>query len=337
MTMKIEISDEDDHDGGTTYNLWLEMHAPRTSNAEKPDKPLSGINDEPSPWAVFVLVRFDAVNLARIMQKDGLFCKHPAEHIVPADLKGNNTTVMNKGVVGGRRFNHLELRGSAKIDKDFKWDTELIHSWRIREFPEKPATRSRWSGRILLCVRDRGELARFPGLGVLKKELLVRWFVCNSWGIFVLHSVPSKMKCPDMEDWNYNHMDQRSVVESLLWIWPGTGRIKTSDITFVGGGVLTRSEGTRSPGGGRSDVRPAYTGKPPAPVSWREVLVTIVTSQNLEKPLHGGILILSFGVAWAIFLQALAALIAACPPTTTQVQLAQLQLEAASLRECTCI
>lgn len=155
--------------------------------------------------------------------------------------------------MGGRKFNIEDLRRSP-TDNDFKWDPELVRSWRIREFSEKPATQSRWPGRILLCVRNRGELLKFPGLDVLSRDVMVRWWVRNCFGMSVLGAEPSKMSCPDGEAYNFNYMDGRSPGDSMLWIWPGKEGIKTCEVASRGnvsvkeGGQSNKNDKSR--GGG---------------------------------------------------------------------------------------
>ncbi|KAM7196761.1 hypothetical protein V8F20_006954 [Naviculisporaceae sp. PSN 640] len=270
----MEMTHNNIYDDGTTHYLWLEMQPPRYNNL---GQPLWGTSDDPPPWVAFIMVQFNAINLERIMQKDGLFWKHPAQHIVEA-------VVTNDNMVEAKDSSLLKLTGTARKDKYFKW--ELVRSWKIREFPEKPATQSRWSGQILLC------------------ESLVRWHMRNSSGTVVLHCAPSTINFAGLETHNFSDMNERSPEESLLWIWPGRGRIRTSDVASLGGGgslmeggqssknngvrgrgVDAGGKGMYTHGGGRSDVplpccRHWGCNKSPPPPWWKDVLMALIASQD---------------------------------------------------------
>ena len=225
--------------------------------------PLSDGNTDVSwndaPWSV--MIELDGVDLAHMQR--GLFW-----------------TTRNMAFPNGRYMPWREFFESFDETK-LPWKQELIRSWLVREFPDRPMSESRWIGYVSLFAKSAEALSGFS-LGSLKRHMI--WAACvkDEGGETIFNFAL------DDPGENLNRLPLGGDPFDLWWVWPMESVLPSWKLERV-----------------RGKVDEARGGR----ISWKDVAVSVARSESVRTVAQGiGFLLYSVGLAVSILVLSLAAL-----------------------------
>jgi hypothetical protein len=221
--------------GYQKYTLGIWMRPPlHLHNAESPS--LSS-----SPWIVLLSIR----------DIDWSLLRHGGMHWDTSNIDGLDGRQMTRGDVPSRLTDLFPSDGDLGREMSSFKDDDAVRHWTLREYPDRPAKDSRWTGEVALFAQgsDEKTMGAFR-LGELKREMIRAAYVRDTNGRVVYAFEPETGVIRN--DLPFGDL----LGEGMRWMWP------MESVIPVKGARKEPSETMRIANNDKGDERRVWLGCP---------------------------------------------------------------------------